>query len=380
MSDRIVSTFSRLTSSGRFIPEIDGLRFIAIFSVIVAHVCSDTAEHTPPSGSSIDQFIYHAACSGVVGVKIFFAISGYILALPFAEARLGEGAPVRLSSYYKRRLLRIEPPYVINLAILTILALLVHGGQRFERLPHLLASLAYVHNFVYGSWSEINFVAWSLEIEVQFYLLAPLLAMVFACRRRPLRLSILVVTMLGCGIAAAWAEPLPYRIRMILPFHLQYFLAGFLLVEIFVVNWREHPLTGPGWTVLATAAWIAIYATATRSHLEALTAVLIFVAFYASFRSAPWRGFLANRWVAVFGGMCYTIYLYHFWVYSIYSRGIARLQHAKTFSVVVLRNSVIGAPFILVTCALLFVVLEKPFMRRDWPSRAFRALRRQERS
>ena len=55
-------------------------------------------------------------------------------------------------------------------------AIAATGAARAPLLPHLLASLGYVHNIVYGVPSTINVVAWSLEIEVQFYILAPALA------------------------------------------------------------------------------------------------------------------------------------------------------------------------------------------------------------
>ena len=56
------------------------------------------------------------------------------------------------------------------------------ASERGTLLPHFFASLFYAHGLVYGSWSEINAVTWSLEIEVQFYILAPLLCRVFSIR------------------------------------------------------------------------------------------------------------------------------------------------------------------------------------------------------
>jgi peptidoglycan/LPS O-acetylase OafA/YrhL len=54
-------------------------------------------------------------------------------------------------------------------------------------LPHLAASVGYMHYLIFQAPSAINSVAWSLEIEVQFYILAPLLSMVFAIRNGDLR-------------------------------------------------------------------------------------------------------------------------------------------------------------------------------------------------
>jgi len=57
--------------------------------------------------------------AGHNGVPLFFAISGFILSLPFARQGLGGGSPVSLRQYYIRRVTRIEPPYVIQLFIIT---------------------------------------------------------------------------------------------------------------------------------------------------------------------------------------------------------------------------------------------------------------------
>ena len=116
--------------------------------------------------------------NGDRGVLLFFAISGYILARPFLrQHRLG-GKRVALGAYYLRRVTRLEPPYILSLLMYTFAFWFV-GGQLSMMLPHLVASVFYVHNLVYNSVSTINFVTWSLEVEIQFYLLAPLLGMIY---------------------------------------------------------------------------------------------------------------------------------------------------------------------------------------------------------
>src|SRR5690606_13995932 len=121
----------------------------------------------------------NAISYGNYGVQLFFVISGFILALPFARHHLAGGRRVSIAGYFKRRALRLEPTYLINLAILHAAHVLIGaGGVRADPgglLPHLGVSAVYLHNMVYGESSAINGVAWSLEIEIQFYLLAPLL-------------------------------------------------------------------------------------------------------------------------------------------------------------------------------------------------------------
>ena len=188
MIARLRQRLLRITSSGRFIPEIDGLRFFAIGAVLLFHVngyyrdkCGRTFD--PPLEQDPLYLLFNL---GNIGVQLFFVLSGFILALPFAEHHLLGAPKVPLKGYYYRRLTRLEPPYIVNLLLLFSARVLL-AGTALGLLPHLLASLFYVHSLTYGTWSRINFVAWSLEIEVQFYLLAPLLAWLFAIPGRRLR-------------------------------------------------------------------------------------------------------------------------------------------------------------------------------------------------
>src|SRR5450631_1045171 len=119
--------------------------------------------------------------NGDRGVPLFFVISGYILGRPFLRQHRFGGKPVVLGAYYLRRLTRLEPPYILALLLYTF-ASWIHGIPLMTMLPHLAASIAYLHNLIYRSISTISFVTWSLEIEVQFYILAPLLGMIFLLR------------------------------------------------------------------------------------------------------------------------------------------------------------------------------------------------------
>ncbi len=79
----------RITSSGAYIPEIDGLRFIAIMSVVCFHILRMTeiytnARYHAPS-SPVTAVFTNMLSHGYRGVSLFFAISGFVLGLPFAR-------------------------------------------------------------------------------------------------------------------------------------------------------------------------------------------------------------------------------------------------------------------------------------------------------
>jgi peptidoglycan/LPS O-acetylase OafA/YrhL len=128
---------------------------------------------------------------GDIGVRIFFVISGFILARPFARHYLLGHARPALRSYYLRRLTRLEPPYLINIAVCAVsIAIYTHVPLRSMVLP-FTTSAVYVHGFFYAPSNVINPVAWTLEMEVQFYLQVPLLTLIFLVRRAWLRRMLL---------------------------------------------------------------------------------------------------------------------------------------------------------------------------------------------
>ncbi|MDB5329622.1 MAG: hypothetical protein JWP03_773 [Phycisphaerales bacterium] len=357
---------SRETSSGRFVPEIDGLRFFAILLVMLFHVeafvlvKSAIAFNAPPERSW-----GHAVVSqGFIGVRLFFAISGFILAVPFARRYLEAAQPVSLRAYFLRRVTRIEPPYVIATSVsLLNYALIKHIPVR-ELLPHWTASIFYVHHLIYNAEPLLG-VGWSLEIEVQFYLLAPLLTRVFAIRSRPARLA----TLAGAAVFfAALPRILPQGTHFNILGQLHFFLAGFILADFYIVN-GGRPARRPAlWDCAALAAWPALLLGAALPerwmHLATTPAILVIC--LAAFRGKLWRRIVCQRWLVIIGGMCYTIYLYHSYPKSLLGKRTIHLHLTTNFTMNLLFQYALLIPMILLLSAVLFILFEKPFMRRDW--------------
>src|SRR5277367_4309129 len=93
VSSKFLEPYQRITSTGAFIPEADGLRFLAILSVFIFHLAGDVLRHSPgappPTG-----WIFATTQVLSFGVPLFFAISGFILGAPFAAAHLQKRQPV----------------------------------------------------------------------------------------------------------------------------------------------------------------------------------------------------------------------------------------------------------------------------------------------
>jgi peptidoglycan/LPS O-acetylase OafA/YrhL len=132
--------FRRITHNN-FIPQIDGLRFVAIASVVLFHIYSALETRSPIPIPRLPENL-----DAKRGVELFFAISGFILGVPFASARFLNTPAVNLKQYFLRRLTRLEPPYIISLFVWA-LADWVTAHRTFSYLlPHLLSSCVYMQN------------------------------------------------------------------------------------------------------------------------------------------------------------------------------------------------------------------------------------------
>ncbi|HEY4365575.1 MAG TPA: acyltransferase [Bryobacteraceae bacterium] len=379
----------RHTSSGLYVPELDGLRFVAIFFVFLYHLAGDVVRHNPPDVPPPTSTLYVLLEQLNIGVPLFFAISGMILGLPFARYWLQGGAPVSLKRYFLRRVTRLEPPYVAALLLLFSAKLLGHRGTVSEMLPHLGASLVYLHTLLYRELSSINPVAWSLEVEVQFYILAPLLALVFAVRAAWLRRAIIVTAILLAALWTPWIadlnaarmNSLTWIKHLSLLGNIQYFLAGFLLAEFFLLL---PPATHRhrSWDVVSLLGWPALlYLLVAAPDFAFLTLPWLILALYlAVFYGPSSNRAFATVWVASIGGMCYSIYLLH--NYAIASLGFLTervgqtLPFAARFGIQLL----LMTPIVLIISIGFYLLIEQPCMRSDWPARLKAFLFRKNRS
>lgn len=369
---RLLAHISRETSSGRFIPEMDGLRFAAIGMVILFHLHGYLVAKSPfyRAAPPTSDWLAQAAMVGSRGVELFFVISGFILGLPFAAHYIKGAAPVNLRKYYLRRLTRLEPPYIVALFLLFILAVGVAGPPAASFYPHLAASLFYLHSPIFGTFSPAMGVAWSLEIEVQFYLLVPLLTFLFAIRSPVLRRSWISLLILAALSGQALFMHHTPRASLSILAYVQYFLVGFLLADVFLASWNEAPRRNLAWDFVALAGWPLLFVILHSPVLAHwLFPAWIFLLYFAAFRGRLVNRFFSNRWIVAVGGMCYSIYLLHYEVISAVGRLTRRLGEAAPYWIYLSLQLVLVGAAIVVICGAYFVAIEKPCMRRDWPQR-----------
>jgi peptidoglycan/LPS O-acetylase OafA/YrhL len=363
-------TLSRITSSGGFIPEIDGLRFVAIASVVLYHIQWQLAHRLNVSVPS--DWMSHLLNNGSRGVPLFFTISGFILGLPFAGHYLRGRPPIQLHKYFMRRVTRLEPPYIISMLLLFGFEVARHRYSR--SLQHaLFASLLYIHNLIYGVGSQVNGVAWSLEVEIQFYCLVPLLAAVFIISNTSLRRMFIVGMILAvCIVQLFWLQK--PRLELSIVNQIQYFLAGFLLADFYETEWRERRRSYWVWDIVCAVGWpLMFFLNGPRFYL--LMPFLAFLLYCGTFNGIVFRRILSNGIISTIGGMCYTIYLLHS---AILMRSLALTHRAfahESYSVYFMMQSIFTLPALAVLCTAFFVLIERPCMRSDWPQRLWATAR-----
>ncbi len=371
-----------MTTSGGFIPEIDGLRFVAIFAVVLFHLAAGLAVKAPSSYARPDDgLVATVAWHGFHGVELFFVISGFILALPFAAHFLKGRDRVELDQYFLRRVTRLEPPYLLAMVLLFVLHVTVKGRSFHELFPHLCASLFYLHNLIYGSESTVNNIAWSLEVEIQFYLLVPLLSLLFAIRgcaaRRAIMTALISASLL---LGFFFIEPGQRAYLSILRF-LHFFLIGFLLADIYLVHWNGKPGKSWAWDLVSLAGWPLLFLFWGAGAGGMDSALITFVApwavlllYCAAFRGPISNVLVSAPLVTVLGGMCYTIYLLHNPVMAILLDLTRSIAPTPWYGMNLLLQFAIVGPLLLVPCGVYFLLIEKPCMRRDWPRRLLHRL------
>jgi peptidoglycan/LPS O-acetylase OafA/YrhL len=366
----------RIIQSGSFIPEIDGLRFIAITSVVLFHTFaflkakdSNTYDF---SGRIdwIDRIISH----GDFGVPLFFVISGFILGRPFAEYYFNHQKSVSIKSYFIRRLTRLEPPYILVMSGLFVASVFIlHKMPLAEGLKSLACSLFYVHNFVYGRefFPLLNTVAWSLEVEVQFYILAPVLAAVFFRLPEPKIRRLIIVASILFFTCIEHFFRLPFI--SVMDF-MEFFLIGFLLTDLYVNKSAKIAfLRGFTGSLLSIVLVFSLFVFETsdidgiplRISWEVYQLFAIGLAYYLILINKS-LSILRSNVLTNIGGMCYSIYLLHFVLISLVGNPLFHIAFSKIEMVNHLLYATILTAVVLFVSTIFFLLVERPCMNKNW--------------
>jgi len=371
-------TFKRITVNTQYLSEIDGLRFLAILPVIFIHLGTfylrnnDVTWSVPLTQDPL--YLLRRYCE--IGVPIFYCLSGFILSMPFGREILQQKKKVSIKQFYGRRLTRLEPPYVIALTTFFFVHLIILKAPFWDTFQHYLASLFYLHTLIYGEWSSILPVAWTLEIEVQFYLLAPFLARFFFTVKSTFRRIFIVL--LICAFAAIEL----YFLDALKPFHLDktlltkahYFLSGILLCDFFISENSFFKSKTRLWDLVfvigffSSAAIRIAYGEGYYLDKMVFTVSLVLM-FLAGFKGTMMNKVFTNPWVYLTGGMCYTLYLLHYPFFFFTGTFVGVFQATNIFAFNIIIQMLWNIPLLALIAVPFYLLIERPCMDRLWPQK-----------
>jgi peptidoglycan/LPS O-acetylase OafA/YrhL len=363
--DWLAARLSRVTSSREFIPEVDGLRFVALLPALMLHstthfLIERGRTDFGPNWTLGQGHLIRLLGQGRFGVELFFIISGFVVALPFARHEL-QGAPApSLRKYFLRRVTRIEPPY-----ILALVAMWLMSGAPKALMPDLAAGLFYLHRFVFGARNPIDIVTWSLEVEVFFYVLAPWLTRIYRIRDRLVRYVLQVALIIFYNYAAnAWLAHIgPPRLQETILQYLAYFMVGILLADLYVSGLMERSRRVVWDVVILAGAVVLEGASGLLSGLYFLVPIILLLMFLGVMRGRFANAILRARPITIIGGMCYSAYLWHTSILILLRRPLASvIPHTISDGPAALLFCLLAVPMIIVVTAPIFFFIEKPFM------------------
>jgi peptidoglycan/LPS O-acetylase OafA/YrhL len=179
------------------LPGLDLLRAIAILWVMYFHA---QVFHIVARSDPVARF-------GWMGVDLFFALSGFLIGSQLFRP-LAKGQPLRPGAFYARRLFRTLPPYVVVVA----LYFTVPGFREAPHIAPLWQFLTFTENLFVDSYhAKALSHAWSLCVEEQFYLAAPIAVCLLARGPAVWKVVTVCVSILLGGIllrAAIWLHAL----------------------------------------------------------------------------------------------------------------------------------------------------------------------------
>lgn len=308
----------------------DGLRAIAILLVVWLHTWQLSWMRNDVQLGSFNLSWSFIPETGFTGVELFFFISGFCLFYPYARHLLEGGKRQDWGTYFYRRAIKIVPSYLLSIAL--VIALLKPDFFTQTDWPWLLGShLLFLQNLSYGTESAINGVLWSLSVEVQFYVLFPLVCWAFV--RRPVwtyaALCVFAIAWRG-GVQAFGMQD--YRLLLDqLPGYIDFFANGLMAAYVIVHLRARHGEPGAWrwlYTAGAAAALVAfgmLLQGLFESRIGSITwpwdwqvenRTWLGIAFLAlgvcsAYAVKGWRAVLANPVFAFLSTISYNLYIYH---------------------------------------------------------------------
>ena len=304
---------------------LDYLRGIAILAVFLFHCLSDGFGYFEPPWNHWlrdlnmprSYLLVMPFALGWAGVAIFFAISGFCIHLSFARS-----ASQSFVEFYIRRFFRIFPPYLLALITFVLIVPVNH-----EHIPTVsfwwqcVSHFFLIHNFDTQTFYGINSSFWSLAVEVQLYLIYPVLVLMVRRFGWTAALVLLGVLELSCRTAMAFhfvqTGEMP---KLLSGFPIAYWFSwsiGAAVADAYLSN-KPLPLAKSPlwlWAFLACGSWFVKPLAAYSFMLFAILTAATIAHLLSGGGFSAWRFPRLPRICAehlrMTGVLSYSLYLWH---------------------------------------------------------------------
>ena len=304
-------------------PLVDSVRAIAALTIFAYHV---TFHH-----GLLDEGVLSGWRGQLnIGVAIFFVVSGFLLYRPFAAARYDGAPPPPLLPYAVRRVLRIVPAYWVALPLVALML-----GLSDVLPPHGLVYFGFLQ--VYDKETIVGGIgpAWTLCIEVTFYAVLPLFAVLARRVGGSFLRSELGLLAAVAAASFAWKVLVLYAVpadtpgwlpaQVSLPAFADHFAVGMALAVVSVAGagrperidrfpWLPWTLAAVGYAVLASGLpHLGIKGDDLWRHelRGPIGALVLAPAVFGDPGRGAVRWLMSRRWLLWIGSISYGFYLWH---------------------------------------------------------------------
>jgi peptidoglycan/LPS O-acetylase OafA/YrhL len=364
-----------LIHSATRMPELDGLRGIAILLVLVFHA----AFELHPSSKFLSQLIVVGRL-GWSGVDLFFVLSGFLIGGILLDVR---SSPAYFRTFYIRRAYRILPLYALALALFSLRFLGGAAGPLGNFSQTAIPWFSYftfTQNFWMAALGTFGVGAmaatWSLAVEEQFYLTAPIIVRKLSQRNLVAALFAVIV---GAALLRTslylWLNTGRMADYVLMPCRADALSMG-MLSGCLIRNPRWWSFLQSHRTALKRFAWIlfaGLVAVTPRgsgfdgpmvtigySWLALFYTSLLLIAVTGA--SRPLQGVLRSRWLVRLGGISYFTYLFHLPAMEA-ARRILGLRFNYGSDLIQFLGGWLGIGVTLLVATLSWKYFEKPLLR-----------------
>jgi peptidoglycan/LPS O-acetylase OafA/YrhL len=354
------STIGAMPQPNRKLDQLTLTRFIAALSVVFFH-----------GGHQLDIVRYFPMLTaGPTAVGYFFVLSGFVMALVYYRP----GIPFDFRSYWLARFSRIYPVYILAFALTCLHYLSILSKIKP---PKVLANV-----FLYQAWIpdfalSFNIAAWSLSVEVFFYLILPLLLL--WAMQRPARqviwvaigfwiISQIVHVFLMTRLGPDFGNFLAY----FPPFHLNAFVLG-LAGGIWYLTYSSRVQVRPTLNLiglcaalgavlllLGLRAYLPTFPRSLSLDVGLLAPLFLIIVLTLALDNSYLSQGLSHPWLVLLGDASYALYILHVPIRWLFQDLVALTGQIMEFGVIFS----IYLPLLILLCIFVFKYIERPV--RDW--------------